>query len=120
MDTTAHFPSQVRADSTVKAGEIEGIVVSALTDSAIYKAQLVVHGPDGAPRYGQITDDEGRFHVLRRAPGQVVIEARQLGYKTDSVRIDFSAGAAVKIALRVYPMRISSACCQPVKGSVCV
>lgn len=120
VDTTTHFPSQVRADSTLKPGEVEGVVVSALTDSAIYKVQLLMHGP-GAGRYSQLTDEEGRFHILRGAPGRFVIEARRLGFKTDSVPIDFSGGATVKIALRVNTLRLIPSCCPPLpKGSVCM
>jgi hypothetical protein len=121
VDTTAHYPSQVRVDSTVKPGEVEGVVVSALTDSAIYGVQLYVHGPDSSRQFGQLADDEGRFHLPRRATSRVVIEARRIGFKTDSVRVDSAAGASVKIALRVQPMRVIPSCCPPLpKGSVCL
>jgi hypothetical protein len=120
-DTTAHFPSQVRADSTVKSGEIEGVVVSALTNEALSSVQLSMRGPDSSGHYSQLTDRDGRFHIVRRAPGRHVILARQLGYKTDSVQIDFLAGATVKIALRVNPLRLNPSCCPPLpKGSICI
>ena len=120
LDTTTHFPSQIRRDSTMKPGEVEGVVVSALTDSAVSSAQLVLHEPDRAQPSGQIADIEGRFHVLRRAPGRFVIEARRIGYKTDSVVLDAPEGSSVKIALRVNPVRISAACCRAPKGSICI
>jgi hypothetical protein len=121
VDTTAHFPSQVRADSTVKTGEIEGVVVSALTDEALSSVQLYVHGADSSRHYSQLTDRDGRFHIVRRIPGRQVILARRLGFKTDSVQINFAAGASVKMALRVNPLRLNPSCCPPLpKGSVCV
>ena len=119
MDTSAHFPSQLSVDSTVKEGEIEGVVVSALTNDSLASAMLFLNYV--TRRDGLITDRDGRFHFTRRVPGRVVIVARLIGYKTDSVTVDTIAGTFVKIALRVNPLRLSSACCGPLpKGSICV
>jgi hypothetical protein len=120
LDTTAHFPSQVRVDSTVKAGEIEGVVVSALTDDPLYGTALYLHYPDTSRHDYQITDRDGRFHIVSRAPGRLVIVARLIAYKPDSVAIDSDAGSSAKIALRRNPVRITSACCFPPKGSICL
>jgi hypothetical protein len=120
MDTTTHFPSQVRLDSTVKAGEIEGVVVSALTDESLYGTALYLHGADTSRHDAQLADRDGRFRIVSRAPGRLVIVARLIGYKPDSVAIDSDAGSSVKIALRVNPLRFSSACCFPPPGSICL
>jgi hypothetical protein len=119
IDTTAHFPSQLSIDSTVKEGEIEGVVVSALTNDSVNSAWLFLYY---ASRHdAQLTDREGRFHIVRRVPGRLVIVARRIGYKADSITIDTTAGTFVKIALRVNPLRLSSECCGPLpKGSICL
>ena len=119
IDTTAHFQSELSIDSTVKEGEIEGVVVSALTNDSLNSAMLFLNYT--TRRDGLITDQDGRFHVTRRVPGRLVIVARLIGYKTDSIRIDTTAGIFARIALRVNPLRLSSECCGPLpKGSICL
>jgi len=120
MDTTAHFPSQVRVDSTVRAGEIEGVVVSALTHDTLGTTALILHWPVTARRESQLTDRFGSFHITRRTPGPLVIEARQLGYKRDSLVITSDSGMSVILALRVNPLRMFPSCCYPPPGSICL
>jgi hypothetical protein len=120
MDRSAHFPSQVRVDSSVKAGEVDGVVVSALTHDSLGSAMVFVHSADNSGHDGQVADHEGRFHIASRAPGRIELVAQLLGYKRDSVMIDSDAGTSVIIALRVNPLRISGACCYPPPGSICL
>jgi len=120
MDTTAHYPSQVRADSTVKAGEIDGVIVSALTHDSLSSALVFVRSADTSRHDGQVADRDGRFHIAHRAPGRLVLVARLIGYKLDSVVIDSDAGTSVIIALRINPLRFSGECCYPPKGSICL
>ncbi len=121
VDTTIRFPSRLFLDSTVKRGEVEGQVVSALDDQPVASAQLFLHSPDSARHFFRFTDDEGRFHYSHRVPGRLVIEARRLGFKPDSVQIDSFAGTFVKVALRVQPLRINPSCCGPMrKGQICI
>ena len=120
MDTTARFPSQVRVDSSVKAGEVDGVVVSALTHDTLGTTPLILHWADTSRHDFQLTDRFGGFHILHRAPGPLVIEVRQLGYKRDSVVIDSDSGTSVVIALRLQPVRIMPSCCYPPPGSICL
>lgn len=120
MDTTAHFPSQVRVDSTVKSGEVDGVVVSALTHDTLGTTPLILHWADTSRHESRLTDRDGRFHIARRAPGPLVIGVRQLGYKRDSVVIASDSGTSVMFALRVSPVRIIPSCCYPPPGSICL
>lgn len=120
MDTTARFPSQVRVDSSVKAGEVDGVVVSALTHDTLGTTPLILHWADTSRHDFQLTDRFGGFHILHRAPGPLVIEVRQLGYKRDSVVIDSDSGTSVVIALRLQPLRMIPSRCYPPPGSICL
>lgn len=120
MDTTAHFPSQVRVDSTVKAGEIDGVVVSALTHDTLELTPLTLHWEDTSRHEVRFTDRDGRFHISHRSPGRLAILIREIGYKGDSVVIDSDSGTAVIFALRKSPVRIIPSCCYPPPGSVCL
>jgi hypothetical protein len=120
MDTTAHFPSQVRVDSSVKNGEIDGVVVSALTHDTLGTTALILHWADTSHRESRLTDRFGRFHIAHRAPGPLTIEAREIGYKRDSVVISSDSGTTVILALRTNPLRMIPSCCYPPPGSICL
>jgi hypothetical protein len=120
MDTTAHFPSQVRVDSTVKPGEIEGVVVSALTHDTLGMTPLILHWADRSRRESLFADRDGRFHISHRAPGRLAIVVREVGYKQDSVVIATDSGTSVIFALRSSPVRINPSCCYPPPGSICI
>jgi hypothetical protein len=120
MDTTAHFPSQVRVDSTVKAGEIDGVVVSALTHDTLGATPLILHWADTSRHESRFTDRDGHFHISHRTVGPLVIEVRLIGYKRDSVVIASDSGTSVIFALRSSPVRINPSCCYPPPGSICV
>jgi len=120
VDTTAHFPSQVRVDPTVKAGEIDGVVVSALTHDTLGSTPLILHWEDTARHESRFTDRDGRFHISHRAPGRLAIVVREIGYKRDSVVITSDSGTSVIFALRTSPVRIIPSCCYPPPGSICL
>jgi hypothetical protein len=120
FDTTAHFPSQLRVDSNVRSGEVDGVVVSALTHDTLGNTPLILHWADTSRHDFRFADRDGRFHIAHRAPGRLAIEVRELGYKRDSVVIDSDSGVSVIFALRRSPVRIIPSCCYPPPGSICM
>ena len=76
----AGMASLVPRLAQAQTGKITGLVTDATSGQPIEGAQVVVQGTS----YGSITQANGRFFILAIPPGTYTVQARRIGYRTQS------------------------------------
>ena len=94
-------PMLVRAQASAGAGS--GTIKGTVHDSLgfpIAGAQVLVAGNPLQP----VTDEHGRFTVLRAAPGSVSARVRRIGFRSDSSVLDVQAGKTTMLNVVLRPI----------------
>lgn len=94
MRTEASF------DSTVSPGDAKGSVVDAYSGEPIYGAEISSITVDARPGPSALADSTGHFRLTGLASAPMVIRARRLGHRPDSIIVHAEKGIAVQLALR--------------------
>lgn len=118
VDTTLRFASRISVDSTAKAGEVSGTVVSAQSGEPLASARLIVRNERDHRTVEALTDRDGHFRVVTHSLGASVLRVLRVGYRQESLNIDTREGVIARVAMRYNPPSIGE-CKNLPPGSIC-
>ena len=76
--------------NSLKTGVINGIITDAETKESLPYVNIIIKDKNNKILTGGITDDKGKFEIKQIPLGQNIIEIQFIGYKTESININFT------------------------------
>jgi hypothetical protein len=86
-------------DSANPAGEVTGLVARAYDDEPIRDVRVEQVGVPARGEMAAVTDITGRFHLTHVPPSLVVLRARAVGFRAETLTVDGRRGALAKFAM---------------------
>lgn len=100
-DSAAEMKAQTHwaPDPTVSPATISGIVESAYSGESLRDIEISAAGSPSRVTTSTHSDAEGHFTLTHVATGTVMVRARAIGRREESIFVDASQGATVLFAL---------------------
>ncbi|MCS7013477.1 MAG: carboxypeptidase-like regulatory domain-containing protein [Chloroherpetonaceae bacterium] len=99
---TLMFAQMASAQTTT--GEIKGKVIDAFTKEPLVGAQVFIRDT----KIGAATNIDGQYTLRRLQPGEYVLVARYVGYRSVSKNVTVSAGASAQVDFELVPSAVQA------------